>query len=140
RIEGSLTEAQANALKNAAMGNAGKEIGTGSVATRINIRKGDNKSGLTHTLNNHGGNMSKTNKSQFTISDNEVVKLLKDKNTIDTPAYKDPKSGNYIRNVDTGKIIGIDAKNGSSPTKTLTVITDKKGNLITTYPGTTPIP
>ena len=117
------------------VGNAGKEIGTGSVATRINIKTGDNKGGLTHALNNHGSDMSKTNKSQFTISDNEVVKLLKDKDTIKTPAYKDPETGNYVRKVDTGRNIGVDAKNGNVSTTILTVITDKKGNLITAFPG-----
>ena len=117
-----------------------KEVGTGSVATRINIKTGDNKAGMTHAWNNHGGDMSRTNKSQFTISKDEVVSILQDKKTINTPAYRLP-SGDYVRNVDTGRIIGHNAKGkNTGPTSIMSVITDKKGNLVTTYPGTTSIP
>ena len=115
--------------------NAGKNVATGSAATRINIKTGDNKTGMTHAWNNHGGDMSRTNKSQFTISKDEVISILKDKNTVNTPAYRLP-SGDYVRNVDTGRIIGHNAKGDNpGPTSMITVITDKKGNLVTTYPS-----
>ena len=74
------------------------------------------------------------------MTQDDVISILKEKSTVNTPAYKDSNSGNYIRNVETGRNIGVDAKNGNVPTTTLTVITDKKGNLITTYPGNTPVP
>ena len=112
-------------------------IGQGSVATRINVRKGDGStgSGLNYALRKHGGNGT-ANKSQFSISENEIVSILKDKATITTPAYRETRTGNYIRNVDTGRIIGNERPHGT-PTSTMTVITDKKGNLVNVYPGKT---
>ena len=117
-------------------------IGQGAVATRINVRNGDgsNSSGLNYAWKNHG-NDSTRNKSKFTISKDEVIGILGDKNTVRTPAYFEPSSGNYIRNVDTGRTIGIDryAQGGPALTTTLTVITDSKGNLVNTYPGRTKV-
>ena len=134
-----ISPAEARALRDA----AGKELGTGAVATRINIRKGDGStgSGLNYAWNKHGPD-GNPNKFRFNdgMTQDDVISILKEKNTVNTPAYKDSNSGNYIRNVETGRNIGVDAKNGNVPTTTLTVITDKKGNLITTYPGNTPVP
>ena len=117
-------------------------IGQGAVATRINVRNGDgsNSSGLNYAWKNHG-NDSTRNKSKFTISKDEVIGILSDKHTVQTPAYFEPSSGNYIRNVDTGRTIGIDryAQGGPVLTTTLTVITDSKGNLVNTYPGRTKV-
>ncbi|RTR87728.1 adhesin, partial [Pseudomonas aeruginosa] len=48
-----------------------------------------------------------------------------------------PTSGNFIRTVDMGRPIGIDAKAGGQPTNFMTVITDSKGNLVNTFPGKT---
>jgi hypothetical protein len=43
----------------------------------------------------------------------------------------------FVREVDTGRIIGnLRSKDGSAqPTKLITVITDYRGNLNSTYPG-----
>ena len=73
------------------------------------------------------------------MTQDDVISILKEKNTVNTPAYKEPSSGNYIRNVETGRHIGTDAKNGNAPTTTLTVITNKKGDLVNVYPGRTRI-
>lgn len=74
------------------------------------------------------------------MTQDDVISILKEKNTVNTPAYKEPSSGNYIRNVDTGRNIGIDryGNNGQpAPTTILTVITNKKGELVNVYPGRT---
>ncbi|WP_235561670.1 hypothetical protein, partial [Pseudomonas aeruginosa] len=46
-----------------------------------------------------------------------------------SPFLQSPTSGNFIRTVDMGRPIGIDAKAGGQPTNFMTVITDSKGNL-----------
>lgn len=51
--------------------------------------------------------------------------------------FNSTTSGNYIRTVDVGRIIGTDAKSGSKPTSIITIITDKQGNLVNTFPGKT---
>ena len=134
-----ISPAEARALREA----AGKELGTGAVATRINIRKGDGStgSGLNYAWNKHGPD-GNPNKSRFNdgMTQDDVISILKEKNTVNTPAYKEPSSGNYIRNVDTGRHIGTDryGNNGQpAPTTILTVITNKKGELVNVYPGRT---
>ena len=81
---GDLTAAEAKVLREA----AGKELGTGAVATRINIRNGDNKSGLNHAWKNHGPD-AHSNKSRFNddITKDDVISILREKNTVNTPAY-----------------------------------------------------
>ena len=75
------------------------------------------------------------------MTQDDVISILKEKNTVNTPAYKDPNTGNYIRNVETGRHIGIDVHgngpNQPAPTTTLTIITNKKGELVNVYPGKT---
>ncbi|KPD02380.1 hypothetical protein [Moellerella wisconsensis] len=44
-----------------------------------------------------------------------------------------------MRFVDMGRPIGIDAKSGGNPTSIMTVITDKHGNLVNTFPGKTKV-
>ena len=75
-------------------------------------------------------------KSNFIISQEKLIDILQNEKTVNTLAYREPSFGNYIRNVDTGRNIGID-KTTKSSTSTMTVITDSKGNLVTTYPGFT---
>ena len=55
------------------------------------------------------------------------------------PTYQSPTTGNYIRTIDMGRVIGIDAKavGGSTPTTQITIITDRLGNLVNTFPGRT---
>lgn len=52
-----------------------------------------------------------------------------------TPVQYSPSTGNYIRTVDMGRNIGVDAMNNRTPTSIMTVITDKQGNLVNTFPG-----
>ncbi|MDO5693744.1 MAG: hypothetical protein Q4G70_14925, partial [Pseudomonadota bacterium] len=116
---------------------AGLKAGEGVIASRINIRTGDANvtgSGLEYAWKKHGGGWG-PNKSAFTISKDELKAVLQDPLVVKTPAYQSPTSGNYVRTVDMGRFIGIDAKTGGQPTNFLTVITDNKGNLVNTFPG-----
>ncbi|ENX35550.1 hypothetical protein F889_01219 [Acinetobacter colistiniresistens] len=112
---------------------------TGRVASRVNVRNGDANitgSGLEYAWKKHGGSWG-TNKSAFTISKDELKLLLQNPQVVKTPAYQSSTSGNYIRTVDVGRNIGVDSKNGGKPTTIMTVITDKQGNLVNTFPGKT---
>ncbi len=77
------------------------------------------------------------NKSAFSISKEEFKKLLQTKDVVNSPAIPSPMNDNYIRIVDVGRTIGVDAKAGEIDTSTITVITDKAGNLVNTFPGST---
>ena len=113
--------------------------GQGVVASRVNVRVGDANvagSGLAYAWKKHGGDWG-SNKSAFTISIDELKAILQDSFVVKTPAYQSPTSGNFIRTVDMGRPIGIDAKTGGRPTNYLTIITDRQGNLVNTFPGRT---
>lgn len=105
---------------------------------RINIRKGDGtkSSGMEYAWRRHGGSGSAINKSQFSVTREEVEAILQRKDVIADPAVLDSKSGNYIRQVDVGKTIGnIPLKQGGHPTSVITIITDEAGNLVNVFPG-----
>lgn len=111
----------------------------GVVASRINVRKGDPNitgSGLEYAWKKHGGGWGE-NKSAFTITKEELKSTLQDPLVVNTPAYKSATTDNYIRTVDMGRPVGIDAKAGQQPTNFMTVITDSKGNLVNVFPGKT---
>jgi hypothetical protein len=117
----------------------GTNAAEGVIASRINVRTGDANikgSGLEYAWEKHGGTWG-GNKSAFTISKDELKAVLQDPLVVKTPAYQSATSGNYIRTVDMGRTIGIDAKAGGQPTNFLTIITDSKGNLVNTFPGKT---
>lgn len=81
-------------------------------------------------------NPERTNKSQFTISDERVKSILSDKKTIETPITRLGKDDTYVREVDVGNIIGkLPEKHRGKPTSIITVLTDKEGNLVNVYPG-----
>jgi hypothetical protein len=123
----------------AATANTGLNVGEGVVASRVNVRVGDANvtgSGLEYAWKKHGGAWA-DNKSAFTISKDELKVMLQDPLVVNTPAYQSVTSGNYIRTVDMGRTVGIDAKSGGQPTNFMTVITDSKGNLVNTFPGKT---
>ncbi len=106
--------------------------------SRVNVRNGDGStgSGLEYAWKKHGGEWG-ANKSHFTITKDELKVVLQSDNVAKTPVQYSPSTGNYIRTVDMGKNIGVDAMNNSTPTSIMTVITDKKGNLVNTFPGKT---
>jgi filamentous hemagglutinin len=119
--------------------NTGLKAAEGVVASRVNVRTGDANvtgSGLEYAWKKHGGTWGE-NKSAFTISKDGLRTALQDPLVVNTPAYQSATSGNYIRTVDMGRTIGIDAKAGGQSTNFLTVITDSQGNLVNTFPGKT---
>ena len=107
---------------------------------KINIifGQGTKKSpGIERTWIKHGNNPSRTNKSQFEISKEEVIKILQDTKTVKSPVGICPKSKNFIREVDVGKTIGrLPQDRGGKLTSKITVIVDSQGNLVNVYPGT----
>lgn len=105
---------------------------------RINLRIGDpsvKSSGLEYALKNHGGS-GPNSKSQFTVTRNRLKQILGRDDVIKSPIWRSGTSGNYIREVDVGEIVGnIPVNKGGTPTSVITVITDVKGNLVNTFPG-----
>ncbi|MET3498398.1 DUF637 domain-containing protein, partial [Variovorax boronicumulans] len=134
----STPDGQSNQNAASGAGN-GPTAAAGVIASRVNVRTGDANttgSGIEYAWKKHGGAWG-PNKSAFTISKDELKIALQDPLVVNTPAYQSPTSGNFIRTVDMGYPIGIDAKTGGQPTSFMTVITDSKGNLINTFPGKT---
>ena len=111
------------------------------VQSRINVQNGDNKAGWEHVVKRHFS--GKENASQFTLSQSEVKTILQSKEVAKIPISNTQISKNkatgqnetlYERVVTLDKNIGIDKFSGK-PTNTMTILTDKKGNLITATPG-----
>ncbi|ODP26632.1 hypothetical protein PTI45_04014 [Paenibacillus nuruki] len=101
------------------------------VQSRINI----SNDGFNHVLEEH---FSSKNKSQFTISPEELRSILSDKSVVNvliTRALYSNKGDRYVREVNLDKAIGTDKFNDFQPTSTITILTDKSGNLITVSPG-----
>lgn len=107
------------------------------VQSRINLPTGDSKSGWLHVLLGHFDS-SKTNKSLFTVSENELRNILQSSTVVSAPitsvttCLKDQTC--YVRVIDLGHSVGIDKFTNQS-TSTLSVMTDKFGNLVTATPG-----
>lgn len=114
-------------------GQSGTDSGVpGRVQSRINVTN----DGLDHIGDRHLD--STVNASQFTISESDLTNLLQSPNTVSTPVTRTIQSGssiNYVREVDAGHVVGTDKFNNYQPTSTMTVITDKYGNLVTAFPG-----
>uniref|UniRef100_UPI0011A9EB21 VENN motif pre-toxin domain-containing protein n=1 Tax=Yersinia hibernica TaxID=2339259 RepID=UPI0011A9EB21 len=110
------------------------------VQSRVNLRVGDGStgSGLEYAWKKHGGEWG-ANKSHFTVTQDELKTILQSDTVVKTSVQYSPSTGNYIRTVDMGKNIGVDAMSNGAPTSIMTVITDKQGNLINTFPGKTVI-
>nr|WP_294108640.1 DUF637 domain-containing protein [Providencia sp.] len=108
------------------------------VQSRINVKIGDNKSGWNHVLARH---FSDKNASQFTISQSDLKIILESNNISSVPISKVRKYediSTFERVITLDKNIGTDKFNGYQPTKTMTVLTDIQGNLITAHPGRLP--
>ncbi|MFK4435438.1 WXG100 family type VII secretion target [Paenibacillus sp. RC21] len=115
-----------------------KAAPAGLVQSRINVRNGVANvkgSGLNYALSKHGG-VDRSNKSQFSISPDEIKKLLQSKDVVKSPVLVSETSGNYVRQVDVGYQVGnLPVNRGGTPTNVITIISDKKGNLVNTFPG-----
>jgi filamentous hemagglutinin len=101
------------------------------VQSRINI----SNDGWDHVIKRH---FSNKNASQFTISQNELSSLLSSKDIVNSPVIRSLDSADgvrYVREVTLDKPIGLDKFNDFQPTSTITILTDKHGNLVTATPG-----
>ncbi|MFF6649248.1 two-partner secretion system putative hemagglutinin TpsA2 [Pseudomonas aeruginosa] len=126
--KGVVTDGAKGSAAGAAEANNALSAAEGVVASRVNVRTGAANvtgSGLEYAWKKHGGAWG-DNKSAFTISKNELKVVLQSPQVVKTPAYQSPTSGNFIRTVDMGRPIGIDAKAGGQPTNFMTVITDSR--------------
>ena len=110
----------------------------GRVQSRINIKTGSvsEGTGWEHVLHEHF-NPAK-NKSQFTVSKNELRSILQSEKVVQTPVCRTLESSDgirYVREVDLGRPIGLDKYSHNQPTSVMTVLTDEYGNLVTATPG-----
>ena len=108
-----------------------------NAATRVKVRIGDANitgSGLECAWKKHGGAWVQIN---LHLQFPRMKIALQDPLVVNTPAHQSSTSGNFIRTVDMGRSVGIDAKTGGRPTNFMTVITDSKGNLVNAFPGKT---
>ncbi|MCR9202912.1 MAG: hypothetical protein NXI04_30065 [Planctomycetaceae bacterium] len=105
---------------------------------KINLRNGAPNakgSGIEYAWKNHGG-AGANSKSQFSITKGQVKAILQRKDVIGSPIRQSGTSGNYIREVDVGQVVGnLPLNKGGTPTSIITVITDVKGNVVNTFPG-----
>ncbi|WP_371924059.1 hemagglutinin repeat-containing protein [Pseudomonas sp. IC_126] len=107
----------------------------GRVQSRVNLMAGDKSAGWEHVVSRHFN--PEVNASQFTIGQAELRTLLQSKEVVSAPVTRTLESAQgirYVREVNLGRPIGIDKFSGQ-PTSTMTVLTDRFGNLITTTPG-----
>ena len=91
---------------------------------------------MSHIISRHFS--GKANASQFSISEAELRTLLSSKGVVQTPVTRVIESADgprYLRQVETGSSIGFDKFNDGAATSTMTVLTDKFGNLVTAFPG-----
>ncbi|ELY4673026.1 hemagglutinin repeat-containing protein, partial [Cronobacter muytjensii] len=112
------------------------------VQSRINVQNGNAREGWEHVVKRHFS--GKENASQFTLSQTEVKSILQSSDVAKIPISNTHISINkatgqqetlYERVIIFDKNIGIDKFSGGKPTNTMTILTDKKGNLITATPG-----
>jgi hypothetical protein len=103
----------------------------GRVQSRINI---SNK-GFGHVEGTHFNPSKAANKSQFSITPDELKSLISSKSTVGSPVRVSSETGNFIRTVTTNRTVGnVSQKMGGYSTKSFQVVSDKYGNLITAYP------
>lgn len=104
----------------------------GRVQSRINV----SNEGWAHVLKRHFS--GKSNASQFAVSQNELKSILQSKQVVGCPVTRTVESADglrYVREIDMGRTIGVDAMNGNVATSIMTTMSDKYGNLITAFPG-----
>lgn len=89
---------------------------------------------MNHVIDQHFNRPLANSRSIFSTSVEHLKEILQRKDVISSP-LTDMGGGQYKRIVDTGEIIGNTAlKYGGNETSWIEIITDVKGNIITTYP------
>ncbi|MGX7417234.1 T7SS effector LXG polymorphic toxin [Carnobacterium gallinarum] len=138
-----------------AVGSGSKEVGgadvpkhnVGVVQSRINVANGRTRftpkrpstgkpvsAGFEHVYDGHFNRPLANSRSIFSITTDKLKQVLQSPNTVEVTVI-DMSGGQYKRIVDTGEVIGNTAlKFGGKPTSWIEIITDRSGNLITTYP------
>lgn len=118
----------------------------GVVQSRINIAMGRTRftplrasgkpvsAGFEHVVSGHFNRPLENSVSIFSITQSQLKTILQSSTVVKSPV-KLIDGGQYVRVVDTGKVVGHTAKKyGGEETKWIIVFTDKAGNLISTYP------
>jgi len=132
----------------AAIANTAEEIAVpGRVQSRINVANDATRftpvrpstgqpvsAGFNHVTEGHFDRPVGNNRSVFSISRTELKGILQSEAVVSSTATG-ITGGQYVRTVDVGRTIGTTSlKQGGTATSRLQIITDRAGNLITTYP------
>ncbi len=108
----------------------------GRVRSRINIRNGSASevgSGFEYAMKGHGGT-GPASKSQFTVGSDKIKEILGRKDLVSSPVLKSSDSGNFVRQFESGEVIGkLPINKGAEPTSVVTVITDEAGIWLTLF-------
>ncbi len=98
-------------------------------------KNGDpSEAGWKHVVKRHFDKSLANNRSVFTKSEEEIKSILQSKIVVDSP-IREVQPGMYERIVDTGQVVGkASLKQGGGDTTWIKLLTDMKGNLITTFP------
>ncbi|MBC1461606.1 hypothetical protein HB792_11445 [Listeria welshimeri] len=119
----------------------------GVVQSRVNVANGRTRftptrpstrksvsAGFEHVLDRHFNRPIANSRSVFSLTADKLKQILQSQNVVKATVVE-MGGGQYKRIVDTGEIVGNTAlKYGGTPTTWIEVITDRAGNLITTYP------
>ncbi|MBF2445299.1 T7SS effector LXG polymorphic toxin [Listeria welshimeri] len=119
----------------------------GVVQSRVNVANGRTRftptrpstrksvsAGFEHVLDGHFNRPIANSRSVFSLTADKLKQILQSQNVVKATVVE-MGGGQYKRIVDTGEIVGNTAlKYGGTPTTWIEVITDRAGNLITTYP------
>ena len=118
----------------------------GGVQTRINIvfypakttpLRNNGKAasaGFKHVMDDHFKLPVTNHRSVFSISPSELKRVLQSNIVVSSPVAAF-EGGQFVRTVDIGKVIGTtNLRDGGRSTTFIKVLTDRAGNLITTYP------
>jgi RHS repeat-associated protein len=145
KLTGPLLKAETPVLNTSSTA-ALAEVEEGIVQSRVNLAEGRTRftplrasggpvsAGFQHVVEGHFGRAATANRSVFTIAKEELKNILQSEKVVKSPVTA-IDGGQYVRTVDVGKSIGTTSlKQGGAATSRLQVITDKAGNLITTYP------
>ena len=116
----------------------------GTAQSRVNVAKvtddNGNVRGFDYAINRHGADSTIPNKSRYSIPNDDVKSLLQESNVVKSPVYnlKRPDgtvdTERFVRQVDTGRTVGT-VQDGTN-TSVITIITNRQGELINTFPGT----
>lgn len=135
KVERPLNHFFKNTLRNAfRFGSRGgdKLFVPGRVQSRINLKA----DGFAHVLERHFNGVK--NASQFTISPDQLRVVLQSSKVVGTRVTRAVESAQgvrYLREVTFRSPVGLDKFNMWQPTRVMTVLTDKFGNLVTATPG-----